>query len=103
MAAYERGDPTVTAALRALKEAAAAMAEALRAGDLGRVATLLSENWRHQQGLDPGRRTPEMAELEHVMHAAGALGGEGAGPGAGGGVVFVTVGHPAPAASGARA
>jgi D-glycero-alpha-D-manno-heptose-7-phosphate kinase len=103
MAAYERGDPTVTAALRALKQAAAAMAEALRAGDLGRVATLLSENWRHQQALDPGMRTPEMAELEHVMHAAGALGGKAAGSGAGGAMFFVTGDNPGPAIAAARA
>src|SRR5258708_36647818 len=103
MAAYERGDPTVTAALRALKQAAAAMAEALRAGDLGRVATLLSENWRHQQALDPGMRTPEMAELEHVMHAAGALGGNAAGSGAGGAMFLLTGDNPGPASAAAPA
>ncbi len=103
MAAYERGDALVTAALRALKDAAAAMAEALRAGDLGRVATLLSENWRHQQALDPGMRTPEMAELEQVMRAAGALGGKAAGAGAGGAMFFVTGDNPGPAIAAARA
>jgi D-glycero-alpha-D-manno-heptose-7-phosphate kinase len=103
MAAYERGDPTVTAALRALKEVAAAMAEALRAGDLGRVATLLSENWRHQLALDPGMRTPEMAALEQVMQAAGALGGKAAGAGAGGTMFFVTGDNPGPAIAAARA
>ena len=103
MAAYERGDPTVTAALRALKEAAATMAEALRGGDLGRVATLLSENWRHQQALDPGMRTPEMAQLEQGMRAAGALGGKAAGAGAGGAMFFVTGDNPAPAIAAARA
>jgi D-glycero-alpha-D-manno-heptose-7-phosphate kinase len=103
MAAYERGDPTVTAALRAMKAAAAAMAEALRGGDLGRVATLLSENWRHQQALDPSMCTPEMAELEQVMHAAGALGGKAAGAGAGGAMFFVTGDRPGPAQAAARA
>lgn len=103
MAAYERGDPTVTAALRALKEVAAAMAEALRAADVGRVATLLSENWRHQLALDPGMRTPEMAALERVMRAAGALGGKAAGAGAGGAMFFVTGDDPGPATAAARA
>ena len=103
MAAYERGDPTVTAALRALKEVAAAMAEALRAADLGRVATLLSENWRHQLALDPGMRTPEMAALEQVMQAAGTLGGKAAGAGAGGAMFFVTGDNPGPAIAAARA
>src|SRR5439155_1657219 len=38
MGAYERGDPRVTGALRALKDVAAGMAEALRAADLARRA-----------------------------------------------------------------
>src|SRR3989442_1650002 len=72
MAAYERGDPRVTGALRAIKDVAAAMAEALRAGDAARVATLLSDNWTHQQTLDPAMRTPEMAGLESALKTAGA-------------------------------
>src|SRR2546426_1166107 len=82
MGAYERGDARVTAALRALKDVAAGMVEALRAADLGRVGTLLSENWRHQQALDPGMRTDEMARLEQAVAAAGGLGGKAAGGGA---------------------
>jgi len=81
MAAYERGDSRVTSALRALKDVAAAMAEALRAGDVARVATLLSDNWTQQQALDPGMRTPEMAQLEGALSAAGALGGRPPGRG----------------------
>lgn len=89
MSAYERGDTKVTAALRALKETATAMSEALRAADLGRVASLLSDNWKHQQALDPGMRTAEMAQLESAAAAAGALGGKAAGAGAGGCMFFV--------------
>src|SRR5947209_2669391 len=59
------------------------MAEALRVADLGRVGALLSENWRHQQALDPGMRTDEMARLEQAVAAAGVLGGKSAGSGAG--------------------
>jgi len=103
MAAYERGDAGVTGALRAMKEVAAAMAEALRAGDVARVATLLSENWRHQQQLDPGMSTPEMAGLEAAMRAAGALGGKAAGAGAGGSMFFVTQDPSQPAVAAARA
>jgi D-glycero-alpha-D-manno-heptose-7-phosphate kinase len=103
MTAYERGDPGVTGALRALKDLAGEMAEALRAGDVGRVATLLSDNWQHQQKLDPGMCTPEMARLESVLRAAGALGGKAAGSGAGGSMFFVTGDDPAPAAAAARA
>src|SRR2546428_527773 len=88
MGAYERGDPRVTGALRALKDVAAGMAEALRAADLARVGALLSENWRHQQALDPGIRTDEMARLEQAVAGGGGgagggvLGGEAAGAGA---------------------
>src|SRR2546428_398771 len=97
MAAYERGDPRVTSALRAMKDVAAAMAEALRAGDVARVAMLLSNNWTHQQALDPGMRTPDMAQLENALTAAGALGGKAAGAGAGGSVVLGPRGGPAAA------
>jgi D-glycero-alpha-D-manno-heptose-7-phosphate kinase len=89
MSAYERGDPQVTGALRALKETGQAMAEALRSADLGRVAALLSENWKHQQALDAGMRTAEMAQLETAAAQAGALGGKAAGAGAGGCMFFL--------------
>jgi len=103
MAAYERGDSRVTSALRAMKDVAAAMAEALRAGDVARVATLLSDNWTQQQALDPGMRTPEMAGLESALKTAGALGGKAAGSGAGGSMFFVTRDDPAPAIAAVRA
>jgi D-glycero-alpha-D-manno-heptose-7-phosphate kinase len=102
MAAYERGDGPVTGALRALKDVADAMAEALRAGDLARVAGLLSQNWKHQQALDPEMRTPEMARLERGLGDAGALGGKAAGAGAGGTMFFITRDDPGPAIAAAR-
>jgi D-glycero-alpha-D-manno-heptose-7-phosphate kinase len=89
MRAYEQGDRTVAAALHGLREVAEAMAGALGAGDLGRIARLLEENWRHQLALDAGMRTPEMARLEQAMHDAGSLGGKAAGSGAGGCMFFL--------------
>jgi D-glycero-alpha-D-manno-heptose-7-phosphate kinase len=89
MSAYERGDRKVTGALRGLKDAAEAMVLALRGADLTRVGTLLTENWTHQQALDPGMRTPEMARLEEAMREAGAIGGKAAGAGAGGSMFFL--------------
>lgn len=89
MSAYERGDRKVTGALRGLKDAAEAMVLALRGSDLTRVGTLLTENWTHQQALDPGMRTPEMARLEEAMREAGAIGGKAAGAGAGGSMFFL--------------
>src|SRR2546423_1659725 len=102
MEAYERGESRVTAALHGLKETGAAMAEALRAADLARVAALLTANWKHQQALDPGMRTPEMARLERAAEDAGALGGKAAGAGAGGCMFFLMRGD-APAAAPAGA
>jgi len=99
MGAYERGDRKVTGALHGLKETGDAMAEALRAADLARVGTLLSENWKHQQALDPGMRTAEMAQLEAAAASAGALGGKAAGAGAGGCIFFVMRGDAREAAS----
>jgi D-glycero-alpha-D-manno-heptose-7-phosphate kinase len=106
MGAYERGDSTVTGALRALKDVGNAMADALRAADLVRVGALLSENWKHQQALDPGMRTAEMARLEQAAASAGTLGGKAAGAGAGGSMFFIMKGaarDAAPALSAAGA
>lgn len=103
MGAYERGDAKVTGALRALKDVGNAMAEALRAADLARVGALLSENWKHQQALDPGMRTHEMAQLEAAAATAGTLGGKAAGAGAGGSMFFVMNGAASDAAATVRA
>ena len=79
--------PEATAAI--LEREAEGIAEALRAADLARVGTLLSENWKHQQALDPGMQTTEMGQLEAAATTAGALGGKAAGAGAGGCMFFV--------------
>jgi D-glycero-alpha-D-manno-heptose-7-phosphate kinase len=92
MNAYERGDRKVTGALHGLKDAAEAMVLALRGSDLARVGALLAENWTHQQALDAGMQTPEMARLEQAMRGAGAIGGKAAGAGAGGSMFFLVVG-----------
>jgi D-glycero-alpha-D-manno-heptose-7-phosphate kinase len=75
------------------------MAEALRAADLARVASLLSANWKHQQALDPGMQTAEMARLEAAAAQAGALGGKAAGAGAGGCMFFIMRGDARTAAA----
>jgi len=92
MSAYERGDRKVTGALRGLKDVAEAMVLALRGADLARVGGLLAENWTHQQALDHGTQTPEMARLEQAMRGAGAIGGKAAGAGAGGSMFFLVNG-----------
>ena len=89
MQAYEAGNTNVASALAGLRDVAAAMAEALVAGDLVRMGQLLRQNWRHQQSLDARMSTPEMAELEQAMDRAGSLGGKAAGSGAGGCMFFL--------------
>jgi D-glycero-alpha-D-manno-heptose-7-phosphate kinase len=86
---YERGDTRITGAFHAMKDLACAMADALRTADLARVGALLSQNWHHQQELDPVMRTDEMARLESAMAAEGVLGGKAAGSGAGGSMFFL--------------
>ncbi len=92
MSAYERGDRKVIGGLRGLKDIAEAMVLALRSADLARVGRLLAENWSHQQALDAGMRTAEMARLEQAMGSAGAIGGKAAGAGAGGSMFFLMAG-----------
>lgn len=100
--AYERGDPRVTGALRALKDLAGGMAEALRAGDLTRVGAILTENWTRQVELDDGMRTEAMGRLERAMRDVGVLGGKAAGAGAGGSMFFVAGDNVAEAIAAAR-
>lgn len=102
MQAYERGEPGVARALHALRDVAESMASALTAGDSALVGRLLTDNWRHQQALDPRMCTDEMAHLERALMGAGALGGKAAGSGAGGCMFFLGPDDPAPVAEAAR-
>ncbi|HEU5218473.1 MAG TPA: hypothetical protein VFU23_07430 [Gemmatimonadales bacterium] len=101
--AYERADPAVTGALRALVDLAEEMAEALEASALARVAHILADNWLEQQRLDGAMRTGEMAALEARMTEAGAYGGKAAGAGAGGSMFFLVPDPPRAVAAAARA
>ncbi len=103
MDAYERGDRAVCAALHGIRRAAEFMAAALCTGDLARVGQLLTDNWRHQQGLDGRMCTVDMARLEQAMLDAGALGGKAAGSGAGGSMFFLGPDDPGPMRQAARA
>jgi D-glycero-alpha-D-manno-heptose-7-phosphate kinase len=93
MAAYERGDPQVTEALRGLRGLAGQMRTALREGCLEEVARILARNWQLQQQLDPAMRTAEMAALESAVTRSGAIGGKAAGSGAGGGMFCLAPGR----------
>lgn len=103
MRAYERGEPAVARALHGLRGVAEAMAVALGSADFARMGALLTQNWVHQQALDPRMCTEEMARLEHSVTEAGALGGKAAGSGAGGCMFFLGPDEPAPMIAAARA
>jgi len=103
MQAYERGDPGVSRALVGLRDCAERMREAIAAADPGRVGAALDENWRHQQALDAGMRTPLMAKLEATAREAGAIGVKAAGAGAGGSMFFLAPGRARAVAAAARA
>ena len=102
MQAYERGEPGVAQALHGLRDVAESMATALTEGDSALVGKLLTDNWRHQQALDPRMCTDEMAHLERTLMGVGALGGKAAGSGAGGCMFFLGPDDPAPVAEAAR-
>lgn len=96
MRAYEVGNPQVVAALHGLRDVADRMAQALQSADTALIGRLLTENWAHQQALDPRMCTSEMAGLERAMLDAGALGGKAAGSGAGGCMFFLGPDDPSP-------
>lgn len=107
MRAYEAGERQVVAALHGLRGVAESMVDALVSADFAAIGSLMSENWRQQQSLDPHMRTDGMAQLEQAVLAAGALGGKAAGSGAGGCMFFLAPDDPTPviqaaAATGAR-
>lgn len=102
MRSYERGDAGVAAALHGLRDVAEAMAGALAGADSAGVGQLLTQNWEHQQALDPRMRTEEMARLERAVRDAGALGGKAAGSGAGGCMFFLAPDDPVPVIEAAR-
>ncbi|MBA3443772.1 MAG: hypothetical protein H0T58_02810 [Gemmatimonadales bacterium] len=102
MRAYDRGEPDVARALHGLRSVAESMEAALSSADFALVGRLLSENWIHQQALDPHMRTEEMARLERAVTAAGALGGKAAGSGAGGCMFFLAPDDPGQVLEAAR-
>jgi len=100
---YERGDARITDAFRGMRNTAHAMREALVAGDMARVGTLLDDNWRYQQSLDRGMSTTEIGRIEAAARAAGAIGVKATGAGAGGSLVLLAPGRAAAVTEAARA
>jgi D-glycero-alpha-D-manno-heptose-7-phosphate kinase len=78
------GDPEVVARLDAVRDAAAAMPEALLTGDWERVGALMADDWHARRGLSAEISTPALERLLEAGRRAGAWGGKACGAGGGG-------------------
>lgn len=78
------GDAVVTEAFEAIRQAAAAMRDALEAGDWATVASVMGAEWQARKRLAPGVTTPEIDQLFERARFAGALAGKVCGAGGGG-------------------
>ena len=87
--AYVAGDPRTTAALARMKVLAIEMADALRAGDIDGLGTLLREHWVHQRALHPRITTPKIETIVETALRHGALGLKALGASGGGCVLAI--------------
>jgi D-glycero-alpha-D-manno-heptose-7-phosphate kinase len=83
-AGYGEGRADVVGALRGIRDLGGAAADALRRADWRALASVMNENWRHQQCLDATISTPGVRRVEQAARAAGAWGVKATGAGAGG-------------------
>lgn len=75
--------------LQRIRDTAAAMRNALVAGDWARFDALLNEEWENRRRLAPGVSTPEIERCLAAARSAGATAGKVCGAGGGGCVVVV--------------
>jgi len=90
--AYRDRESRVLNALRQMRAGAEQMAEALAAGDIDRLASLVGEQWAYQRSLHPAIPTPLIDEIIACARDAGALGAKALGA-SGGGCVLVIAGN----------
>lgn len=88
LGAYRQREPRVLDALRHMRATAEEMAEALVAGQIDRLASLVDEQWTHQRSLHPAIPTPLIDEIIAQARSAGAVGAKALGA-SGGGCVLV--------------
>jgi D-glycero-alpha-D-manno-heptose-7-phosphate kinase len=88
---YREREPRVLNALHQMRATAELMADALAAGQLDRVASLVDEQWTHQRSLHPAIPTPLIDEIIARTRDAGAVGAKALGA-SGGGCVLVIAG-----------
>jgi D-glycero-alpha-D-manno-heptose-7-phosphate kinase len=85
---YETGDADSLAGLRAQRDLAVTMKNALLRGEVDTFGRLLGEAWTHKRRLSPRISTPMIDEAMEIALASGALGGKVTGAGGGGHMVF---------------
>lgn len=78
------GEAEVTALFAGIAELAAALPEALEAGDFPRVGELVGREWGYRRRLAGGVSTPFLEELLELARSLGAWGGKACGAGGGG-------------------
>jgi D-glycero-alpha-D-manno-heptose-7-phosphate kinase len=78
------GDPLVTEAFNAIRDAAVSMRDALEAHDWPMLGVLLGTEWQARKRLAPGVSTREIDSLLERARFAGALAGKVCGAGGGG-------------------
>lgn len=81
---FGRGDEAIAATLRELRDSVEPARDALLAGDLERLAELLTRNRELARRLQGGAVTPAMDAVFAAGERAGALGGKPCGAGGGG-------------------
>jgi D-glycero-alpha-D-manno-heptose-7-phosphate kinase len=87
--AYRQGVPRVLNALQHMRANAEQIAVALGAGDLDRIASLVSEQWMHQRSLHAAIPTPLIDEIISKARGAGAIGAKALGASGGGCVLLI--------------
>jgi len=86
---YEHGQADATAGLRAQKEIAHAMKQALLRGDVPAFGSLLGQAWAQKRKMSDRISTPLIDEAVEVALRNGALGAKVTGAGGGGHMIFV--------------
>ena len=87
--AYRDRDPSVLNALQRMRELAERMADALAAGNIDTLASLVGEQWTHQRSLHPAIPTPTIDEVIARGTEAGAAGAKALGASGGGCVLLI--------------
>ena len=86
---YIEGDAALAARFERIRDIAAAIRDALVAGDWAELARQVTLEWGARQGLAPGVTTPAIERLMTRAAAAGARAGKVCGAGGGGCVFFL--------------